>query len=179
MPSEWITDLYEDDDKFWVATTRGLCLWQEEKTGSVCKNYTAKNDLCDYDIWTITKDKDGNIWTGSSCGAKKLGRYGFTSYTEADGIANPRANSIFENAAGELFVSFNSDKGRMVSRFDGEKFELVKPSFPPPIVYSGWGWKQTVWQDSIGDWWFPTGYGLFRFPDPNDFKIYRRLFRRK
>ena len=170
LPSDWITDLYEDGDKFWVATTRGLCLWQGANNGSVCKTYTAKNDLCDYDIWTITKDKDGNLWTGSRCGAKKWARYGFTSYTEADGTANPFVNSIFENAAGELFVSFGGDKGRMVSRFDGEKFELVKPNFPSNVDYFGWGWKQTVRQDRTGDWWFPTGRGLFRFPRPKRFE---------
>ncbi|MEP6900448.1 MAG: two-component regulator propeller domain-containing protein [Actinomycetota bacterium] len=170
LPSSWITDLSEDGDKFWIATTRGLCLWQGANSRSVCKTYTAKNDLCDYDIWTMTKDKDGNLWTGSKCGAKKWARYGFTSYSEADGTANPLVNSIFENAAGELFVSFNDGTGRPVSRFDGEKFELVKPNFPADIGYFGWGWKQTVWQDRTGDWWFPTGYGLYRFPHPARFE---------
>ncbi len=169
LPSDWITDLYEDEDKFWIATTRGLCWWQGANGNSVCKTYTAKNDLCDYDVWTVAKDKNGNLWTGTRCGAKKLARYGFTSYGEADGTANRLVNSIFENAAGELFVSFNDGKGRPVSRFDGEKFELVKPNFPAGLDYFGWGWKQTVLPDSAGDWWFPTGSGLYRFPKPARF----------
>ena len=164
LPSIWITDLYEDGDKFWIATTSGLCLWQGENNGSVCKTYTAKNDLCDFDVWTIIKDKDNNLWTGTRCGVKKWARYGFTSYTEADGTGFPIINSIFENKGGELFVSINNGVARTISRFDGEKFELVKPNFPASVSYFGWGWKQTVWQDGMGDWWFPTGYGLFRFP---------------
>ncbi len=169
LPSKWITDLYEDDDKFWVGTTRGLCRWQGENKNSVCKTYTAQNDLCDSDVWTVTKDKDGNLWTGSPCGAKKWARYGFTSYNETDGLDAQLVNSIFENEAGELFASFAFDR-RSVSRFDGEKFDLVKPRFPPEVIYAGWGWKQTVWQDGAGDWWFPTGHGLFRFPRPARFE---------
>ncbi|HSU24926.1 MAG TPA: two-component regulator propeller domain-containing protein, partial [Pyrinomonadaceae bacterium] len=96
-------------------------------------------------------------------------RYGFTTYTEADGTGDTLANSIFENSAGELFASFNKGTIRTVSRFDGEKFELVTPNFPSDTKYFGWGWKQTVWQDQSGDWWFPTANGLYRFPRPNQF----------
>ncbi len=172
LPASWIPALYQSSDgKFWVATVRGLCEWQGENGGSsVCKNYTAKNDLCDMDVWTVIEDKDKNLWTGSQCSAKKWTRYGFTTYTEADGTGNTQANSIFENSAGELFVSFHNDAGRTISRFDGEKFELVKPSYPLGIHYFGWGWKQTVWQDREGDWWFPGGDGVYRFKRPARFK---------
>ncbi len=163
LTADWVTDMRETSDgKFWVATTGGLCEWQ---TGSdtVCKTYTTKNDLCDRDIWTIIEDRDRNLWIGSRCGAKKWTPYGFTSYTEADGMGYSLANSIFENATGELFVSFNTGDTRTLSRFDGEGFKLIKPSFPA-ATYFGWGWKQTVHQDGKGEWWFPTGDGLFLFP---------------
>lgn len=168
LPSTWIPALYEDDNKFWVATTNGLCEWQEGEK-SVCKTYTTKNDLCDQNIWSITEDNDKNLWVGSQCGLKKWGRYGFTSYTEADGTGYPIVNSIFENTSGELFSSFSPGTTRSVSRFDGKAFELIKPNFPPGVNYAGWGWKQTVWQDHTGDWWFPTGNGLFWFPGSASF----------
>lgn len=80
LPSIWITDLYSaSDGKFWVATTNGLCEWQHSET-SVCKTYTGANNMCDTETWTITEDKDENLWFGTRCGAKKLARYGFTSY---------------------------------------------------------------------------------------------------
>jgi ligand-binding sensor domain-containing protein/two-component sensor histidine kinase len=171
LPAGWITDLLESSDgKFWVGTTRGLCEWQGEGSGgSVCKTYTTKNGLCDQEIWTLLEDKDENLWAGTRCGVKKLTRYGFTTYTEADGTGDTLANSIFENSAGELFASFNKGTIRTVSRFDGENFELVTPNFPPGTNYFGWGWKQTVRQDAAGDWWFPTANGLYRFPHPNQF----------
>ncbi len=168
LPSGWIMDLYEDEEKFWVATTRGLCEWQEGKK-SVCKTYTSANDLCDTEIWTITPDKDKNLWMGTRCGLKKLTHYGFTSYIEPNGTANAAVNSIFENASGELFASYNDGDIRTVSRFDGEKFDYIKPRFPPEVRYFGSGDRQTVWQDGAGDWWFPTSDGLYQFSHPNQF----------
>ncbi|MDQ6787423.1 MAG: histidine kinase [Acidobacteriota bacterium] len=170
LPADWITDLFESSDgKFWVATTRGLCEWQGGEN-SVCKTYTSANDLCDQEVPTITEDKDKNLWAGTQCGLKKWTRYGFTTYAEANGTNAPNADSIFENRDGELFASFNDGAQRAVNRFDGERFESVKPNFPPNIGYFGWGWKQTVWQDAAGDWWFPTGAGLFRFRRPARFE---------
>jgi len=170
LPGSWVTALYQaSDGKMWVATTGGLCRWQGDDAQTVCQIYTAKNDLCDADVWTIAEDKDGNLWTGSRCGAKKLARYGFTTYTEADGLMNKGADSIFENRNGELFATVN-DGGRMVHRFDGEKFTAVKPNLPPEVTYFGWGWNQIVWQDSRGAWLIPTAFGLFRFPEMIDFK---------
>ncbi len=175
LPTDWITDLFEaSDGKFWVATVSSLCEWQGGEN-SVCKTYTGANDLCSGEIWSIGEDKDKNLWTGTRCGLKKWTRHGFTTYTEADGTGLPIANSIFENAAGELFVSFSGSNPRTVSRFDGEKFQLIKPDFPKYAAYSGWGNRQTVWQTSAGDWFFPTGHGLFRFPQPARFEDLARV----
>src|SRR5262249_438456 len=125
LPSDWITDLYQTNEgRFWVATTRGLCEWQGAGKSSVCKTYTAKNDLCDTDVWDIFQDKDGNLWTGSQCGAKKISRFGFTDFTAADGLGSGTINSIFENPAGELFVTVTTDQGRIISRFNGENFTV-------------------------------------------------------
>ncbi|MCY7346193.1 MAG: histidine kinase [Pyrinomonadaceae bacterium] len=165
LPADWITALHQSSDgQVWVATIRGLCRWQGDGGNSVCKTYTAKNDICDSDIWALTEDKDGNLWMGTRCGAKKLARYGFTTYSETDGVESTFINSIFENSAGELFATSNSGETRNISRFNGETFDLVKPNFPPEIGYFGWGTKQTVRQDRAGDWWFPTGNGLYGFP---------------
>jgi ligand-binding sensor domain-containing protein/two-component sensor histidine kinase len=161
LPSVWITSLFQTSEgSFWLGTTEGLCLWQGTEGASVCKTYKEENDLCDKDVWTITEDKDGNLWTGSRCGAKKLARYGFTSFYAAEGLGSPEINSIFENKRGELFVGTYE---RVISRFDAGKFFPVKPNLPRNPNYFGWGWDQTVLQDSTGAWWIPTGRGLLRF----------------
>lgn len=176
LPSLWVPDLLQTTDgKIWIATVSGLCEWRGEASSSVCKTYTEKNDTCGSAL-SLAEDKDGNLWTGSECGAKRIARYGFTSYFEGDGLGAANTNSIFENAAGELFVSTipTPGKERAVSRFDGDKFALVKPRLPEHIIWSGWGWQQTVWQDNRGAWWIPTGSGLFRSPDNTDFESLAR-----
>ncbi len=169
LPYGWVTDLIQTSDgKFWVSTVQGLCLWLGEGGASVCKTYTEKNDLCN-SVFALAEDKDGNLWTGSSCGAKRIARYGFTTYYEADGLGWEKTNSIFENSNGELFASSNRTS-RMVSRFEGDKFSLAKPNLPDYVDWHGWGWQQTVWQDSRGAWWIPTGYGLFRSANNTSFQ---------
>ncbi|MCY7345815.1 MAG: histidine kinase [Pyrinomonadaceae bacterium] len=171
LPANWITSLFETGDgDFLIGTTGGLCLWQTGKD-SVCKTYAPENELSATEIWSILEDREKNLWLGTRYGLKKWARYGFTAYTEANGTTNRMPNSIFENAADELFVSYNDGLIRTVSRFGGENFQIVKPNFPPITIYFGWGWKQTVWQDrTAGDWWLPFNGGLFRFPQPAKFE---------
>lgn len=170
LGSNRIRDIFQTSDgQMWLATVPGLCRWQGEGSASVCKTYTAKNDLCD-SILTLAEDKDGNLWTGSPCGAKKIARYGFTTYTATDGLNDDHVNSIFENSAGELFVTAYPKVDRVISRFNGDNFYLVKLRLPDYVDYHGWGWQQTVKQDSRGAWWIPTGYGLFRSPDKTSFE---------
>ncbi|MEP6900928.1 MAG: two-component regulator propeller domain-containing protein [Actinomycetota bacterium] len=170
LGSNWVHDMLETSDgQLWLATVSGLCRWQGEGTPSVCKTYSAKNDLCD-DMLALAEDKDGNLWTGSPCGAKKIVRYGFTTYDEADGLDKTHVNSIFENSSGELFATPFPKSKRFISRFEGDKFSQVKLRLPDYVVYNGWGWQQIVWQDHLGAWWIPSAYGLFRSPDNTSFE---------
>jgi signal transduction histidine kinase/ligand-binding sensor domain-containing protein len=171
LGSNWIRDMLESSDgQIWLATVPGLCRWQSGGNGEpVCKTYTVENNLCD-DVLALAEDKDGNLWTGSPCGAKKIARYGFTTYNITDGLDKHRANSIFENQTGDLFVTAFPKTERVISRFDGERFTSIKPRLPDDVDYHGWGWQQTVWQDSRGAWWIPTGIGLFRSPDNTSFE---------
>ncbi len=179
LPADWITDLLETSDgKFLVGTIRGLCQLQPNEN-SVCKTYRSENNLCDTEIWSLLEDKDNNLWIGTRCGLKKWTRYGFTNYTDLGGTVSRNPDSIFENAAGELFVTFNDGDRRTISRFDGENFDLIKPKFPSEVGYFGWGNRQTVWQTAAGDWWFPTGGGLYNFPATARFEDLSKTVARK
>lgn len=175
LGSNWVRAMIETSDgQLWLATIPGLCRFQPEKDSSVCKTYSAENDLCD-DIFAFAEDKDGNLWTGFSCGVKRIARYGFTTYNSRDGLERDYVNSIFENSTGEFFVTTFPDKKRFISRFDSEKFSSLKVPLPDYVNYHGWGWQQTVWQDSRGAWWLPTGHGLFRSPDKMSFENLARM----
>lgn len=170
LGSNWVRDILEaSDGQIWLATVLGLCRFQSDNDTSVCKTYSAENDLCS-DIFTIAEDKDGNLWMGASCGVKRNARYGFTTYTNRDGLDRDYVNSVFENSAGELFFTTFPDKKRLISHFDGEKFSSLKVPLPDYVNYHGWGWQQTVWQDSKGAWWLPSGFGLFHSPNKTSFQ---------
>jgi len=169
LGSNWVRDMFETSDgQLWLATVPGLCHWQGENADGVCKTYSAEN-LCT-DAFALAEDQDGNLWSGSACGAQKIARYGFTTYNTADGLNNNQITSIFENSSDEMFAVTFPNKQRDISRFDGNKFLSVKAPLPDFVNYYGWGWKQTVWQDSHGAWWIPTGYGLFRSPNGTSFE---------
>jgi len=130
--------------------------------------YSAKNGLCD-SAFALAEDKNGNLWTGSECGAIKIARYGLTTYGTADGLDSYNINSIFENPSGDLFVSTLGEK-RAVSRFNGETFSPAIPDSADFAAYLGWGWHQTVLQDKQGAWWIPNGNGVFRSPNNTSFE---------
>jgi signal transduction histidine kinase/ligand-binding sensor domain-containing protein len=163
LPSNHVRDLFETrDGQMWLATNKGLCQWQGDNGSRVCKTYSVQNDLCE-EMMALAEDRDGNLWTSSTCGAKKIVRYGFTTYKETDGLGDDFVVSIFENSAGELFaINYPNKNGRFISRFEGDKFSLVRPALPAYVNYHGWGVIQTVRQDSKGVWWIPSGFGLFR-----------------
>lgn len=174
LPTNWITDILETNDgRLWLGTVSGLCAWQGEQPGKVCKMYSAKNSLCD-SAFALAEDKNGNLWTGSECGAIKIARYGLTTYGVADGLDSYNINSVFENAAGDLFVSTLGEK-RAVSRFNGENFSPVLLDSADFAAYLGWGWHQTVLQDHEGAWWIPNGNGLYRSPNNTDFENLARV----
>lgn len=170
LGSNWVRDMIETSDgQIWLATVPGLCRWQDKSSGTVCKTFSSENNLCD-DMLSIAEDKDGNLWTGSACGAKKIARYGFSTFDRSDGLDQDEVESIFESSARALFILTTPLKNRIISRFTGERFVSRKAGLPVDIGYHGWGWKHTVRQDSKGSWWIPTGEGLYRSPDGTDFE---------
>ncbi len=165
LPGEWVFSMRETGDgRFWIGTNSGLCLWQGDDFGSVCRTFRAAQGFCDGEFYSLGEDADGNFWLGSRCGLKKLARFGFSAFGADDGLLGIGNSSMLENAAGELFIgAVDSQSERTLSRFDGARFQTVKPNLPADIKYHGWGWKQTIWQDRENVWWIPTGKGLFRF----------------
>ncbi|MBA3805413.1 MAG: hypothetical protein H0X14_06840, partial [Acidobacteria bacterium] len=174
LPSGWINSLRQTrDGKLWVGTAHGLCLFTPSTDNGApsFRAYNEQNGLCDADVWDVTEDRDDNLWVASRCGAMRVARNGFTGYGVADGLANRVVNSIFENQDGELFIihgvaalASTGQIGRFVTEFDGTHFAMGVPNLPPRITNHGWGWAQTIIQDHLGEWWIPTGQGLYRFP---------------
>jgi signal transduction histidine kinase/ligand-binding sensor domain-containing protein len=107
---DWV--FFEDFEKnIWISTTTGLNLY-DYKTNSF-KNYIFNNNV----ISAFCKDKDGNLWVGTStngvyfCNPDGTILYTYDIY---NGLPSNIIQSIVEDNSGNIWIS--SDGG--ISRFD-------------------------------------------------------------
>jgi ligand-binding sensor domain-containing protein/signal transduction histidine kinase len=158
--------LLEDGSDIWVGTFGGLSRIVKEPSGQLRFNrYKQAHGLPYPEISALAKDREGNLWIGAlSGGLVKFATSGFVTYSEADGLDSSRIAAIFETRTGELSVVTGPDGGWKIHRFDGTKFTAITPNYPSSVKLFGWGWNQHVLEDHLGDWWLPSGSGLWRFP---------------
>lgn len=157
--------LLSKDGKFWVAMPRGVSEYQPDEN-AFC-SFTEDNGLIENGtVNVLTEDAEGNLWVGENGGAVKVARSGFTTFRKTDGLTFV-SSSIFEDKAGEIYsISDHLGEGREppIFRFENGKFKGVKIKALEKLKNYGWGTHKTAFQDREGEWWFPTGVGLYRFP---------------
>ncbi|HTM24670.1 MAG TPA: two-component regulator propeller domain-containing protein [Vicinamibacterales bacterium] len=155
--------LQSSDGHVWVATSAGLAELMPGSRGSAVafRTYSRSQGLNYLDLMSLAEDSAGNVWIGATGGAMKLTRNGFVTYTETGGLL-----SIFAGDAGELyFVGERPDTTPFLIRYGEKSLSTVQPNFHPLIRPRGdLGWNQYGLQDRAGEWWLPTGQGLYRFP---------------
>ncbi len=122
-----------------------------------------------FQVVAIEEDQDQNLWIGTDSGAVKLVPGGFTTYQTGDGLRHPVIFSLFADQQGGLYATTLA-KELVISRFDGTRFISVQPRLKG-VRYFGWGQNQLTLQDSRGEWWVPTGEGLYRFPRVKSFEL--------
>jgi PAS domain S-box-containing protein len=172
------TDGLKDNDATAILEAADGGLWVGDNGGiselvrppgqefQVLHSYTPANGLSDFMIRSLTEDRDGNLWVGTdSGGVMKISRHGYTNYAEADGLGGVDIKSIFLDQQGHLcFTSGNL----FVHQFEGDRLVRIGPNFPGGVKDFGFGWYQIVLQDHAGEWWIPTGEGLYRFARPKN-----------
>jgi ligand-binding sensor domain-containing protein len=103
----------------------------------------------DYVFATLYDRTGKGVWFGTWGGGVSLfdGKEGWTSYSEADGLAGNVVYSIAQDATDALW--FGTNKG--VSRFDGETWTTIRHGLPAPHVYSiATADDGTVWAGTKG-----------------------------
>lgn len=156
------------DGSIWIAGTGGLMRLEIGRRGEIrlAEHYTAGDGLPGAQITALIEDAQGNLWGATEAsGIFCLAVSGFISYSEKDGLGDPRIAAIFEDRTGRLMVHASWVHGPVLRAKDGNRFQEIRIGHPASIAL-GWGWNQYVLAAHDGEWWLPTGRGLFRFPAP-------------
>lgn len=151
------------DQKIWARTSLGICKFLPDSESF--QSYTKENGLTEGGARAMIEDAEGNLWVAQGSGAVKIAHGGFTNFYTLDGLTFQSA-AVYENRAGEIYsLSDHLGAGQeTIFRFDKNKFTGFKISALQNLKNYGWGIHQVAFQDREGEWWFPTGVGLYRFP---------------
>jgi len=157
LPSPFINQIVLGRDSTWVVTREGVLAIGAEGSRTI----TTDQGLVEALETSAIEDRDGSLWLGSeSRGVSRLGRSGFVTYGEADGLTGDRISALFESPPGRLFaVTWSRD----LHLFERGRFVPITPRSRALANPGGWGWNQTFLRDRNGRLWVPTGRGLFRF----------------
>jgi ligand-binding sensor domain-containing protein/two-component sensor histidine kinase len=150
-----IRSLYRSKDGLlWIGSLDGLSWFDGQRFESVTRGGGATGTL------SITEDRDGNLWTGTSAaGAAKIARYGFSNFTEADGLGRGSVGELILDSAGTIYVVTG---GQFIHRFDGTRFSKVRPNLSDDRSDSAG--LAIALLDHTGEWWLPGNRGVLRFP---------------
>ena len=115
-PSNITRNIIQDrNGDVWLATWEGIIRYD----GKSFTNFTNKEGLRRFRVFTILEDRKGNIWFGTVgagvyCYDGKL----FTNFTTKEGLANDRLGCIYEDKKGNIW--FGTMGG--ISCYDGKTF---------------------------------------------------------
>ncbi|MGY4384519.1 polyisoprenoid-binding protein YceI [Pedobacter sp. UYP24] len=134
------------------------------------------NKIGSHRFWDVLEDRRGNIWfTTTDSGVYyyktsasfSAGLKSIKHFTTAEGLANNRVMSVYEDKAGIIWFG----TGGGISRYDGKSFQNFKnPN--PSRVYNGGNWNDdftwnnditTIVEDKTGKLWIGTRGAAFVF----------------
>ncbi len=154
LPNFHILSLLQDQNgTFWIGTAgKGLLRYDGDKL----LQYSAKEGFNGDNIWSMTEDKQGNLWiaTWGGNGVAKYDGTHFTFYTEKEGLIHSDIWSVMEDRRGNMWFG---SYGEGISVFDGNGFLNITKShgLPNNIVSS-------MIEDQDGNIWIGTENGLSR-----------------
>ena len=122
-------------------------------------------------VHIVLRDRERNLWLGTRGeGLFELARHGFETFSGEDGLGGSEIMSVFQDNSGAVCASLLDTNGTLrIARLEHGRFLSLRPGGTAGVRNWGWGTHQTVLQDREGDWWVPTGEGLFRYRRPSAF----------
>ena len=107
--------LQDRNGDVWLASWEGIIRYD----GNSFTNFTNKNKLRRFHVFSLLEDTKGNLWFGTiGAGAYKYDGDTFTNITVQDGLANDTVGCMFEDTSGNIW--FGTAGG--ASMYDGNSF---------------------------------------------------------
>ncbi|MGZ6539791.1 MAG: two-component regulator propeller domain-containing protein, partial [Bacteroidia bacterium] len=137
--------------------------------GKTFKNFSKTDGLISNDVTSITEDKLGNIWIGTSEGASEFDGIKFHNFSEKEGLSNNSIYSIYNDDKNNIWVATS---GGGVSIYDNQSDGIFKKitssnGLSSNIVYA-------ISQDKKGDYWFAMKNGISKY-DGTKFTNYDKI----
>jgi ligand-binding sensor domain-containing protein/signal transduction histidine kinase len=160
-----------DDGTVWLATEAGLVRVGADGRAA---RFDDRNGL-GLPIQRLARDAHGSLWLGTrGNGLVRFDVNGFVTFTAREGLMSGEVAEIVEDGDGALCISgVDVDGSHVFGVMDppnaaaasgGERLTRFEPRGASHVKYWGWGWNQLFLRDRVGEWWVPTGEGLFRYP---------------
>lgn len=102
--------LEDKKGNIWIASWQGIMMYD----GKTFTNYTLKNNLIHFHVFSIMEDRGGNIWFGTiRGGAYKYDGKTFTLFTSNDGLADDQIGCFMEDKAGNVWIGTEAGVSRL------------------------------------------------------------------
>jgi signal transduction histidine kinase/streptogramin lyase len=137
-----------EDRELWIGTENGVKHWN----GTEISQTSASQVLEHLQAVVMTRDRDSNVWVGTSKGLIRLNSRGNLSLEQSD-PSTDAVTVLFEDREGNLWVGTS----RGIARLRGSAFTTYSISAASPSEDNG-----PVYVDSEGRTWFaPSAGGLY------------------
>lgn len=131
--------------------------------------YDARNGL-GMPLMRLAMDAHGDMWIGTrGLGLIRFDLDGIVSYAAHEGFTTGEVTAILEDGTGTPCL-FGQDAdgvswfGTFESRDGIDRLVRFLPRGTERLTYWSWGTHQLFLRDHTGEWWVPSGEGLFRYP---------------
>lgn len=154
-PTSIVRNILQDSKgNIWLATWLGIIHYD----GKTFTNFTNKEGLRRFRVFSMLEDSKGNIWFGTiGAGIYLYDGKSFTNLTTKDGLVNDRVGTIYEDKAGKIWIGTTDG----LSIYDGKTFQnhILGGGYPHSDINS-------IVEDKNGRFWIATR-GDARFFDPS------------
>src|SRR5262245_14858009 len=131
LPSGYVGDVRSWRGKVWAATFQGLAYqlpsgaWQLVRLDPSMRGFPPS---------ALAVDALDNLWVGTDgAGAVRISGSGLSSFSESEGLGVARVWAVFEDRQRNLMVVTKDEDHYFLTRFDGHRFQPVRPNAPSGI----------------------------------------------